>query len=85
MPDPYRTNYPATIAHARLLNEHLDESVPPGAQALNTLVLALASRIAEAASSQANLLSSIESFTISLEAATREVYRIKKLNGGKDG
>jgi hypothetical protein len=80
MADPYRTNLPATIERARLLNQHLDDSFPPGAQAIGVLVLALASRIAEGANSEAELVTSIESIIMSLQAATGAVYRRKLLN-----
>lgn len=82
MTDPYRTNLPATIARARRLNQHLDESFPPGAQAIGVLVLALASRIAEGANCDAELVASTESIIMSLEAASLTVYR-RKVSGGK--
>jgi hypothetical protein len=82
MTDPYRTNLPAAITLARRLNEHLDESVPPGAQAISVLVLALALRIAEGANSEAELVASTESIIMSLESASTTVYRRKLLNRG---
>lgn len=83
MADPYRTNVPATIARAKHLNEHLDELVPPGAQAIATLLLALASRIAEEVTTPAEMVTMTESIARSLESATRTVYRRKRPHAGR--
>lgn len=79
MADPYRTNLSATIEQASRLNKHLDEMVPPGAQAINTLIMALAERIAEGADSHAKLISSVEKIIASLESAAGTAYRRKPL------
>jgi len=84
MTDPYRTNVPATLARAQQLNEHLDEMVPPGDQAVGTLVVALASRLAEEADTEARLIRRIESIARSLETATRTVFRRKRLDSSNN-
>lgn len=75
MADPYRINASAAIERARRLNRHVDEMASPGAQAINTLVMALAARIAEGVDSQGMLISRVEKVIASLESATGTAYR----------
>lgn len=79
MKNSYRMTTPQALDHAKALNTHLDDIVPPGAGSVSVLVMALALHIVELCSTQSQVAKQSGKAATAVIDAVMRLYKLKPI------
>lgn len=83
MENSYRMTAPQALDHAKTLNDHLDESVAPGAGSVTVLVVALALRIVEDSLTHQHLVKYAAKIGMTVIEAAGRLYKMRQAQESK--